>query len=106
MFASTEMFNRPFAGAEVNDRNGQAKDPDQSMHVVREGEPTDLTVFVRGNVQTPGVQTHRGFLTVLSRGEPLQFESGKWTVGTGRGVGQPSESADGSGLCQPYLGVN
>jgi hypothetical protein len=76
VFASTEMFNRPLDGAEVRERSGQAKDPEQSLHVVRDGEPLDLTVFIRGNVQSPGAPTHRGFLTVLSPDAPERFESG------------------------------
>ena len=40
--------------------------PTSRLHIVRDGEPTDLTVFIRGNVQAPGEPTHRGFLTVLS----------------------------------------
>ena len=77
VFASTEMFNRPFEDSEFNEGNGQSKNPEQALHVVREGKPTDLAVFVRGNVQTTGEQSHRGFLTVLSTGSERQlFQSG------------------------------
>jgi len=91
VFASTTMFNRPLkADAEKADESqkdnkefengkkaaGEAKDPKQSMHIVREGTPTDLNIFVRGNVQNKGPQASRHFLRVLCEGEPQPFASG------------------------------
>jgi mono/diheme cytochrome c family protein len=76
VFASTQMFNQPLPGAEPAEKDGQAKDPGQGIHVVREGKVRDLTVFVRGNVQAPGAATHRGYLTVLSPGARLEFQQG------------------------------
>jgi hypothetical protein len=75
VFASTEMFNCPLVEDAEQDSD-QAKNPDQAMHIVREGEPTDLNVFVRGNVQTPGSKVQRGFLTVLSSDDTRLFQSG------------------------------
>jgi hypothetical protein len=91
VFASTTMFNRPLkADVEKADESqkdnkefengkkaaGEAKDPKQSMHIVREGTPTDLNIFVRGNVQNKGPQASRHFLRVLCQGEPQSFASG------------------------------
>ncbi len=76
VFASTEMFNRPLDEEGIELKNGQAKNPEQAMHVVREGDPTDLQVFVRGKVDSPGPPSHRGFLTVLSEQERITFEQG------------------------------
>lgn len=95
VFASTEMFNCPLP-TQANDDSANndasrdtdeaqekpanerkpAKTPEQSMHIVREGKPTDLQVFIRGNVHAQGDQVSRGFLSVLSDGERLTFEHG------------------------------
>lgn len=91
VFASTTMFNRPLqADVEKADEaqkdnkefengkktSGEAKDPKQSMHIIREGTPTDLNIFVRGNVENKGPAAPRHFLRVLCNGEPQPFVSG------------------------------
>jgi Protein of unknown function (DUF1553)/Protein of unknown function (DUF1549)/Planctomycete cytochrome C len=73
IFAGTEMFNQPLTDeAELKD-DGNAKDPEQAMHVVRDGEPHDITVMVRGDVNNPGAVVPRRFLQVLCDGEPQTF---------------------------------
>jgi hypothetical protein len=89
VFASTEMFNRPLEGAEIRENSGQAKNPAQALHVVRDGEPTDLTVFIRGNVQSLGPKTHRGFLTILSQDAPEQFQSGSGRLELAEAITRP-----------------
>jgi hypothetical protein len=91
VFASTQMFNRPLVpGAEKADDEqkgnkdfengkkapGEAKDPRQAMHIVRDGQPTDLNLFIRGNVENQGPPVPRHFLRVLSPGELRSFASG------------------------------
>jgi len=92
VFASTTMFNRPLSPEaekkEDGDKNdekefengkkaaGEAKDPKQALHVVREAEPKNLNIFVRGNVDTKGPEVPRHFLRVLCDGEPQPFASG------------------------------
>jgi Protein of unknown function (DUF1553)/Protein of unknown function (DUF1549) len=92
VFASTSMFNRPLspeaekkAESDKNDTKefengkkvvGEAKDPKQSMHVVRDTEPQNLSIFIRGNVDTKGPAVPRHFLRVLCDGEPEPFASG------------------------------
>jgi hypothetical protein len=91
VFASTTMFNRPLTAdaeqAETKQKDnkefengkkasGEAKDPKQALHIVREGTPTDLNLFVRGNVDTKGPVVPRHFLRVLCQGEPAHFASG------------------------------
>ncbi len=39
----------------INTRIDSTPDSAESMHVVREGTPTDLNVFVRGDVTVGGV---------------------------------------------------
>jgi hypothetical protein len=70
VFASSEMYNKPLAGAEASEKNGHAKDPDQALHIVRDAEPRDLNVFIRGDVKNPGSLVERHFLQVLSADAP------------------------------------
>src|SRR5581483_11035225 len=79
VFASTEMFNRPFNESVELGKNGQAKNPEQSLHIVRDENPHDLTVFARGDVTKPGAVAPRRFLEVLCEGTPTV-----WTSGSGR----------------------
>jgi hypothetical protein len=79
VFASTQMFNRPLDKTrELNDQ-GQTKDPIDALHVVRDGEPHDLTIYLRGDVKAPGPVTPRRFLQVLA-GDPAEV----WNAGSGR----------------------
>jgi hypothetical protein len=76
VFAGTEMYNRPLVpAAELNDK-GQAKNPEQAAHIVREGKPRDLAVFIRGNVENQGAVVPRRFLQALSAGEPPRLAHG------------------------------
>jgi hypothetical protein len=76
VFASTDMYNRPLdSTAEVNDR-GQAKKPNQAMHIVRDAQPQDLNIFVRGNVENKGAVALRHFPRVLCTDEPPHFAQG------------------------------
>lgn len=79
VFASTEMFNRPMGeNVEVNDK-GQAKQPDKALHIIRDQNPRDLTIFLRGDVTKPGPVAARKFLTALSNDD-----AATWTNGSGR----------------------
>lgn len=79
VFASTEMFNCPLEEECETDKKGQAEDSEEAMHIVRDGEPTDLHVLIRGNVENKGDKVPRHFLSVLSDGEPRSL-----TTGSGR----------------------
>lgn len=76
VFASLEMFNRPLTADCETDDQGQAKDPAQAVHIVRDVKPRDLPVMIRGDVHRTGPVVPRGFLTVLSSGERAEFKSG------------------------------
>ena len=65
VFASTDMISKKLS-----------EDEDDTIHIVREAEPRDLNVFLRGNVQAKGPLVKRRFLTVLSEGEPVAFTRG------------------------------
>jgi hypothetical protein len=73
IFASTEMFNRPISPEAEKLDNGQAKRPDDAIHIVREKEPTDLHIFLRGDVNKKGALVRRRFLEVLCPSAPVEF---------------------------------
>jgi Protein of unknown function (DUF1553)/Protein of unknown function (DUF1549) len=76
VFASTEMFNRPLESGRETDEKGRAEKPEDAIHIIRDSEPRDLNVFLRGNVETKGPVVPRRFLTVLCSAEPRTFTSG------------------------------
>jgi hypothetical protein len=75
VFASTRMFNRPL-NDKVAQKDGNASQPQDAMHVVREGTPTDLNVFRRGDVGNKGPVVRRHFLRSLSVDDPEPFRRG------------------------------
>jgi cytochrome c553 len=85
VFASTEMYNRPLKTLaneppKIEKRKGKKKrrrnNPDNAMHVIRDGNVRDLPVYIRGNHKTPGAIVKRRFLEVLSPGGVKSFEKG------------------------------
>lgn len=77
VFAGTEMFNRPLTTDKAVDGNGQAKNPDESLHVIRDKKSVDdLNLMIRGNVHQPGPKVPRGFLQVVLPGEQRTFHEG------------------------------
>ncbi|MCH7727017.1 MAG: PSD1 domain-containing protein, partial [Planctomycetes bacterium] len=76
VFASTKMYNRPIDDSCETDKDGQAKSPEHAIHIVQDGKPTDLNVFVRGDVNSKGPLVKRRFLQVLCRDEPEVFSQG------------------------------
>ena len=74
VFAGTEMFNRPLNDS-VESKNGQAKKPEEAVHILREGEPRDLNVLIRGDVNNKGPVVGRHFLTVL-HDQPVPLKNG------------------------------
>lgn len=76
VFASTQMFNRPENGKAESGKDGQAKKPEQSLHVIRDNAPRDLAVMIRGDVNNKGDVVPRGFVQVVLPGERRQFEQG------------------------------
>jgi len=73
VFASTKMVNRG-QDEPVDDSEKPLKNKEVSpkvIHMVEDGEPQDLNVFIRGNVSRKGPLAPRGFIKVLSRdGQP------------------------------------
>jgi hypothetical protein len=76
VFSSTEMFNQPLDGTKETEKKGQAKNPEEALHIVRDGNVADLPVFLRGNVENEGPPAPRHFLQVLSTETPKPFTHG------------------------------
>src|SRR5207253_60983 len=75
VFASSSMYNRPLQ-VTTEKKPDKGKEPKYTMHIVREDKPTDLSVFVRGDVNSKGPVVKRHFLHVLSSAEPRAFPHG------------------------------
>ncbi len=76
VFASTKMVNKTADGKpENNDSKADKMDP-RTLHIVEEGEPHDLNIFLRGNVENKGPIAQRQFLQVLSSPQSKRFEHG------------------------------
>lgn len=80
VFASTEMFNKPLGTKQQNksseDKNSKDKEPQETLHVIREGKPQDLAVMIRGKVDHRGDVVPRGFLQVAFDGARREFKNG------------------------------
>ncbi|MCB9873223.1 MAG: PSD1 domain-containing protein [Planctomycetaceae bacterium] len=78
VFASTEMFNRPLNQKAERDKDGEAKKPEEAIHIIRDAKPQDLNVFIRGDVKKKGEVAKRRFPQVLCSAESLSlaFENG------------------------------
>ena len=50
VFTGVEMYNRPNSPSAESKDSRQAKNPDESIHIVCDAKPRDLKVMVRGDV--------------------------------------------------------
>jgi len=89
-FASTEMFNRPLRAETELGKNGHAKNPDHSMHVLRESAPTDLHVMIRGDAQRKGPLVPRRFVKVVSPEAVPLFDQGSGRLQLAQAITSPS----------------
>lgn len=99
VFASTEMYNRPFPEAverlkkeqeaakktaeKQTDKDGKKSkakkpklEPKDTLHIVRDKNPRDINVQIRGDYKNKGELVERAFLSVLSPNEPQRFDEG------------------------------
>jgi hypothetical protein len=60
------MFNQPLEEDCEIDKDGEAKDPVNSMHIIRDADPRDIHVLIRGDVNNKGPLAPRRFLQILS----------------------------------------
>lgn len=76
VFASVQMLNLRPDGRPEDDKTKAEKMDKAVLHVVRDDKPRDLPVYDRGDVESPRDTAPRGWLQVLSSGEPVKFEQG------------------------------
>jgi len=73
IFASVRMVNLRPDGTPEDDKTTADKMPAGTLHVVKDESPRDLPVYLRGDVESPGATVPRGWLQILSAGEPVSF---------------------------------
>ncbi|MDZ4288945.1 MAG: DUF1549 domain-containing protein, partial [Prosthecobacter sp.] len=76
VFASVKMVNLRPDGQEEKDGTLAAKMDPGTLHIVKDDKIQDLPIFARGDVEVPGDPVQRGYLQILSRGAPPQFQKG------------------------------
>jgi hypothetical protein len=76
VFASVSKVSQRPDGKDEDGKTSADKMDPGTLHIVRDDKPRDLPVYERGDVESPGATVPRGYLQVLSRGEPEKFQSG------------------------------
>ncbi len=85
VFASTDMFNQPLedsedasnADTDKKGKKGKTK-PENAMHIIKDDKPTDLPVYIRGDVHNKGPIVKRRFLQILdAKTTPFETGSGR-----------------------------
>lgn len=76
VFASTELVNVPYGEAPEEAAADDKSRLLYTIHIVREAEPSDLNVFVRGDVDRKGPLVPRRFLSLFYNGQPPTFTEG------------------------------
>jgi hypothetical protein len=106
VFASTRMFNQPLNDKMGKKGDGEASQPKDALHVVREGTPTDLNVFIRGDIDTRGPIVRRHFLGVLSEGEPRPFQQGSGRLELAEAIAHPHNPLTARVIVNRIWGLN
>lgn len=85
VFASTQMFNEPLPNRPKPKPDPKAKDkkakpkkpgPEDALHIVKDNNPRDINVQIRGDVKNQGPIAKRAFLTVLCPDGPVTLDQG------------------------------
>ena len=90
VFASVQMVNlRPDGKPEDGKVKADKMDPG-TLHIVQDASPRDLPIYERGDVESPGAAAPRGWLQVLSKGEPVAFHEGSGRAELARLIADPA----------------
>ena len=89
VFASVQMVNLRPDGKAVDEKTKAEQMDDAVLHIVRDDKPRDLPVYDRGDVESPRDIAPRGWLQVLSRGEPVRFQQGSGRAEMARLITDP-----------------
>jgi mono/diheme cytochrome c family protein len=76
VFASTAMVNKMPDGKLMKEGVKAAEMDPAVMHIVEDGKPQDLNVFLRGNVDSKGPVVVRRFIKVLDKKDASAFSDG------------------------------
>ena len=76
VFASLKLVNKTPDGRKQTNSLSADKVESEMLHVVEDGTPQDLHVFLRGNPDRKGPVAERRFLRALSPDEPEPFKKG------------------------------
>jgi Protein of unknown function (DUF1553)/Protein of unknown function (DUF1549) len=86
VFASTRLVNKTADGKVIDAKSMEANGADgkkvkkqmpaDALHILEDGESTNLNVFIRGNVERKGPVVERGFVRVLAHDQPVRFHEG------------------------------
>ena len=90
VFASVQMVNLRPDGKEEDSKTLADKMDPGTLHVVRDLKPHDLPVYDRGDMESPGAMAPRGWLQVLSKGEPAKFQQGSGRAELARQITDPA----------------
>jgi hypothetical protein len=90
VFASVKMVNQRPDGNPEEDKTLAAKMDPGTVHIVRDESPLDLPVYDRGDVESPGATVPRGWLQVLSKGQPVTFHEGSGRAELAKLIADPS----------------
>ncbi|MCA9266442.1 MAG: PSD1 domain-containing protein, partial [Planctomycetales bacterium] len=90
VFASTRMYNCALDATRKSKDDGNTEKPEDAMHIVREGKPTDVAIAIRGDVKKRGPVVPRGFLAVLHDGHSRIFVDGSGRLELARAITDPA----------------
>ncbi len=90
VFASVQMVNLRPDGKEEDSKTLADKMDPGTLHVVRDEKPHDLPIYDRGDMESPGTPAPRGWLQVLSKGEPVKFQQGSGRAELARQITDPA----------------
>lgn len=94
VFASTKMVNKVPGGVAAREDNSEAPPKEKldpaALHVVEDGTPQDLNVFIRGNVERKGNIAPRRFIRVLSDEHAVAFTNGSGRMELAEAIASPN----------------
>jgi hypothetical protein len=82
------MFNKPLSESVEKGKSGEAKKAEDALHILKEGKPTDLPVYIRGDVNNKGPVVKRRFLEVLDP-DKSPFEQGSGRLELANAIADP-----------------
>ncbi len=88
VFASVEMYNRPLDVSVETNGDGQAKQPEDALHIIRDVAPVDLAIMVRGDVNRKAEVVPKRFLEVLCS-TPAESFQGSGRLELARAIASP-----------------